>query len=300
LGAFFAPRKRAGLVQKAHGRPGALRARTGCCRSCGEEFEVARELQALSLAESSAGECTGEELPSRALDLLCRACHGHELAWARVRCWVCLHALVAERRAFPLCEAAEGLDPCTSWDEDGAAERALLASTAGQGSGSRRAPSGLGRVAASLVRLPADLLARVLEFAHAGAGEVFAPPRAQPPAPMPQASYRRERKQHHCCQFLLAQGSCLHGRVVPRGPRGGCRKLACWYCPRTFPVDGGVPELQAHADAEHAADIATWLRKKRKVKARQQREWYQSSRLGEARRMMDYERATGRGMQARR
>jgi len=265
LGSFFTPRKRLGLVQKASGGP---RERIVRCRHCREELNTAACPWLLAVKEQQ----------------LCRACREQELAWLRVRCWVCLHVLVVEQRAFPRFEP-DVVEPCTSWDEDGAAERAVLASNTGNHvtlTGPRCAWCAL---AARVVQLPSDLLARVLAFAHDGAGEVFAPP--QVPVVLLPVRQGHERKPHRCCHFLFSQGSCLHGYVV--GGRHH-RTIACWYCSRTFPADMGTEELHKHGEAEHAADISVWLRKKRKAKAKQQRDAYRASPLWEARRAMDLER----------
>lgn len=279
LGDFFAPRKR-GSAQRPKGCSPALQPAVGPCGLCGGDVEHAA-LRELGPSEDRADEA--------GMEWLCRACRRRELAWARVRCWVCLHALVAEGRALPLVQASERPEPCASWEEAGAAERAMLLAAAPEG-GRRGGGAALGALVAGVVRLPADLLARVLAFVHAGVEEVFAPSRAAP------AKRPKDPKRHSCCQFLLTQGSCLHGRVRS----GGCRRsparfVACWYCPQTFPLETGVADLQRHGDSEHTADIAAWLRKKRKAKAREQRAWFNASPLGQAQRMMQYERQAGRG-----
>merc|ERR1712151_1250957 len=109
------------------------------------------------------------------------------------------------------------------------------------------------------------------------------------------------RPQHRflqCCQHLLTQGSCLHGKVVqpPRNCRNEISHLACWYCSKTFEhSDKGISELQDHGNADHGQTIAAWIRKNRKNKARQHRVSYQNT-MGEARRILDVERQVAKSM----
>merc|ERR1711971_20480 len=178
----------------------------------------------------------------------------HESVWLCIRPWVCLAALVARQRAFP-CWQPEGT--CESWEDDDAFERAVLANAAH----TRNSEMGQDSkdwmyLAAAVVLMPPDLLAKVLEFAFDGSGEVFAPI----PAPfideddMLLVEFGESSASHAssssacvnpriCTHRLLDTGSCVHGKIVGRGRSFW---LECWYCECTFPHPSGADDLETH------------------------------------------------------
>jgi len=256
------------------------------CHACGGEFVATRgQLPVQQTTEPS----EDVEVGFDAEHSFCNACMRQEAAWQRVRGWVTLHALVSAQRAFPLLPVELVLaEPCWSWDDEGAAEKALqrACQTKQRHAGSNGASASWAALAAMVAGLPADLLARVLEFAHDEAGQVFAPPCYSRPAQVPFDSIlQEEKKERRCCQHLLTQGACLHGRVEVCGRgRGLHRTLACWYCTRRFEHPGGVEQLRQHAEGDHGPDISAWVRKMRKTKARRRRDWFAQGRLAEVRR----------------
>lgn len=287
LGDFFASKKRTRRLVQRSSAPARL------CSLCGADVETdtaafVEPWRQPMWSRASESLCEG----------LCEGCEFREAAWERVRCWVCLSRLLAEQRAFPLWPtrypASLELQVRDSWEDE--AEDELAGSTVLQciaAAPEAAADVAWARLAAAVADLPVDLLARILEFASAGSIEVFAP-----------RSYRlaqREEKdvpKRHCCtKRLLETGSCLHGRVV-----GGCSRrhqaavFRCWYCPVTFPRTAqGAEDLEAHGDAEHAAEIQAWIRKARKVKARRHRQWHEANQ-GDARRLVQFEQRAWRSL----
>jgi len=308
LGDFFAPKRRARQTtpqnQQASTCSVAVSEMRFCCRVCHESITMTQaeaQQEAAVFGRSSAIAVTQQDQLDSA-EYLCDACERHEKAWAKVRCWVCLHDLVAKQRAYPLQEVewcTHSSEVCTSWDEEDAVERAVLAHAAKLRAVSQDAlkAATFGTLSAYIVGLPTVLLARVLEFAYDGAREVFAPPLVVSERShanlwsgkwLQALAAAGPRRRRRCTQILLERGSCLHGRIV-HGPRRTC-VLACWYCSCTFSHATGASELEDHAEQEHGPEIGAWVRKMRKVKARRQREWYAASPMGAARHVAELER----------
>ena len=141
--------------------------------------------------------------------------------WLSIRPWVCLHALVASQRAFPVCDLA-----CEDWEQEGASERAVLAHERRQSSS---AADAFAWTAALVVSLPPECLARALEFIHGDVSTVFAPVSRTFPRPgQTTQEAKANQRNWQCCRYLLSQRSCLHGRVLQSG-RGRSLSVACWY-----------------------------------------------------------------------
>lgn len=270
LGTFFAAKRRLRLAPLKSGPCHALHDLSICCQLCKENISVPYT----------------QGIESKQV---CEACQRREAAWSRIRCWVCLHVLVGDQRAFPLCESVvpESLEPCAMWDEDDAADRAIIfqfARSATDENGDRAA-STFGYLSANLVRLPLPLLAQILELAHNGVRQIFAPAHVR--RDLAKRVTEDKRRTRECTQRLLTSGSCLHGQALSasRSRQDGtlrCRGYVCWYCPQTFMCGEGAQvdsraaaaeALEKHGAEEHAGAIAAWIRKKRKTKARNDRAW---------------------------
>lgn len=245
------------------------------CQLCGDEIMLTRNL----------------ELAVRSVDL-CARCERQECTWLSIRPWVCLNALVSQQRAFPIWNPP--CRPCESWEDEGAAEQAILLASGDVAVNSARATSegDWSAVAAFVVSLPEYLLACVLEYAFDGSGEMLAGARSL----AGRDTSRVESSEHsgrvrRCVDNLLSTGSCLHGRLV-MGPRRTAA-YACWYCSRTFPLKLGADELETHCNIEHSSDINAWISKARKNKARRQRLWYRAN-MGTALSMVRFEHQAGK------
>eukprot|EP00929_Paragymnodinium_shiwhaense_P114120 TRINITY_DN82438_c0_g1_i1.p1 TRINITY_DN82438_c0_g1~~TRINITY_DN82438_c0_g1_i1.p1 ORF type:complete len:351 (-),score=93.10 TRINITY_DN82438_c0_g1_i1:57-1109(-) len=303
LGGLFARKKKTLGIVVPH-EPAAKKV---CCRICGEEFTVPADLLVGSSSSSSSTYNPASGQGCSKDDLLCDDCR-QELVWETIRGWVLLSALWAQERAFP----AWGVEVAECWDDEGAVERAALAASASSASGGGKLEAGLlpsdfARIAVLAVQLPPDLLAKVLEYTVDGVSEVFAPSdEALQSLKDAKKRYlelpavpRRRRRYTQCCQHLMQQGKCLHGKVVTvRSQRRSVpptKHLQCWYCDTVFDISQ-IQEMQDHAEIEHGQTLNAWVRKNRKNKARENRQWYQAGSNNSAQSAAAaYMRTTARG-----